>query len=203
MAEAVATKPPAPETAAPEATRFRRFTQAEYFQMAEVGILEPEDRTELIDGYIIEMTAQHAPHRVAVGKITQMFNLKLAERKYWVQPQSTLPLGDRDVPEPDVAILSGTPDDLLEGEPDEIPLIVEVADTSLEKDRTVKLAAYATHQIPEYWIVNLQARTLEVYRDPAEGEYRERRTFATGDTVTPLFDEACTIPVANVLPGSA
>lgn len=99
--------------------------------------------------------------------------------------------------------MSGTPDDLLEGEPEEIPLVVEVADTSLETDRTTKLACYAENEIPEYWIVNLQARTLEVYRDPAHGEYRERRTFNPGDTVAPRFDETLTVEVNALLPRSA
>ena len=171
--------------------------------MAESGILGTADHTELLHGYITEMTAQNAPHRAAVGKMSRMFNVSLAEKKYWGQTQSTLPLNDRNVPEPDVAVLPGTPDDLLEGEPDEIPLVIEVADTSLETDRTAKLACCAANEIPEYWIVNLQAHTLEVYRDPAHGEYCERRTFTPGDTVAPRFDQTLTIEVDELLPGSA
>lgn len=202
MAEPITAPRPTQETTASGAAHYRRFTQEEYFQMVEAGILDAEDHTELLHGYITEVTAQNAPHRAAVGKVSQTFNLKLAEKNYWAQIQSTLPLDDRNVPEPDVAVLSGAPDDLLDGEPDEIPLVVEVADTSLETDRTAKLACYAENEIPEYWIVNLQDRTLEVYRDPAHGEYRERRTFNPGDTVTPRFDEACTIEVNELLPHS-
>lgn len=171
--------------------------------MVDAGILGTEDRTELLHGYITEMTAQNAPHRAAVAKATDLFARKLRNTGFYPQIQSTLPLDDRNVPEPDVAVLSGTPDDLLEGEPDEIPLVVEVADTSLETDRTAKLACYAENEIPEYWIVNLQARTLEVYRDPAHGEYRERRTFTSGDAVAPRFDETITVGVDELLPRSA
>jgi Uma2 family endonuclease len=145
----VATRTPEsdPETT-PESVRPRRFTREEYFRMAETGVLGPEDRTELIDGHLVEMTAQNAPHRAAVGKVDSQFQQILQGRNYWVQTQATLPLDCRNVPEPDIAILSGAPDDLLDGEPDEIPLIVEVSDTTLTYDRTEKLACYASNDIP-------------------------------------------------------
>lgn len=168
--------------------------------MAETGVLGPEDRTELIDGYLVEMTAQNAPHRAAVGKVDSQFQRGLGEGDYWVQTQATLPLDCRNVPEPDIAILSGTPDDLLEGEPNEIPLIVEVADTTLAYDRNEKLACYASNDVPEYWIVNLQTHTLECYHDPAGDEYRERRTLVVGDTVAPRFDDTLELVVADLLP---
>lgn len=169
--------------------------------MSEEGILDPDERTELLDGYIVEMVAQNSPHRAAVIKANDWLVVALHNKPYVVQTQSTLPLDCRNVPEPDLAVLSGTADDLLDGEPDEIPLIVEVADTSLVKDRTEKLVCYASNGIPEYWIVNLQAGTLEVYREPADAEYRERRTFTPGDTVTLGFDETLSVEVGDVLPG--
>jgi len=170
--------------------------------MSDAGILGGDDRTELLDGCIVDMVARNTPHRAAVVKGTKTLVDLLRDVDYSVQVQSTLPLDGRNVPEPYFAILSGTGDDLLEGEPDEIPLIVEVADTTLAKDRTDKLACYASNGIPEYWIVNLQAGTLEVYRTPAEDEYRERRTFTPGDTVTLGFDETLTANVSDMLPGA-
>jgi Uma2 family endonuclease len=168
--------------------------------MVDAGILDEDDRTELLDGRIIEMTAQNAPHRAAVGKTSKAFQEALTDAGYWIQTQSTLPLDRRNVPEPDVAVLGGTPDDLLEGEPDEIPLIVEVADSSLEKDRTDKLRCYATNGIPEYWIVNLRSETIEVYREPAEEEYRRRETMTRGDAVVPLFDDTLSFAVEALIP---
>jgi len=169
------------ETAA-EPVRQRRFTREEYVRMAETGVLGPEDRTELIDGYLVERTAQNAPHRAAVEKVDSQFQQVLEKQDYWVQTQATLPLDCRNVPEPDIAILSGAPDDLIDGEPDEIPLIVEVADRTLTYDRTEKLVCYASNDIPEYWIVNLRSQTLESYHNPSGDEYRERRTLERGDT---------------------
>jgi Uma2 family endonuclease len=183
-----------------EPVQQRRFTREEYFRMAEAGVLGPEDRTELINGYLVEMAAQNAPHRATVGKVDSQFQQILEERDYWIQTQATLPLDCRNVPEPDIAILSGAPDDLLDGEPDEIPLIVEVADTTLTYDRTDKLVCYASNDIPEYWIANLQSHTLECYHDPADDEYRERRTLERGEAVAPRFDDTLELAVADLLP---
>ena len=199
MADVATRTPDSDIEAASEPVR-RRFTQDEYLRMVETGVLGPEDRTELINGHLVKRTAQNAPHRATVGKVDSQLQRILEERDYWVQTQGTLPLDCRNVPEPDIAILSGTPDDLLDEEPDEIPLIVEVADTTLAYDRTEKLACYASNEIPEYWIVNLQGRTLECYRDPAGDEYRERRTLERGETVAPRFDDPLEMAVANLLP---
>ena len=111
-----------------------------------------------------------------------------------------MPLDCRNVSEPDFAIFRGSGSDLLDGEPDEIPVIVEVADTTLTYDRTEKLVCYASNDIPEYWIVNLQAHTLECYHNPVDDEYRERRTLERGDTVAPQFDDTLELIVADLLP---
>jgi Uma2 family endonuclease len=200
MSSGATKSPPSEDTTAPTAVRPRRFTREEYFCMVDIGVLGPTDRTELVNGYLVEMTAQNAPHRASVAKIDRQFQKMLGDRAYWVQTQSTFPLDCRDVPEPDVAILGGTPDDLLDGEPDDIPLIIEVSDTTLAYDRTDKRACYASNDISEYWIVNLRNRTLECYRGPADDEYRERRTLDPADTVVPEFDDALSVRVEALLP---
>jgi Uma2 family endonuclease len=177
----------------------RRFTQEEYFAMAEAGVLGPDDSVELLSGQIVEMSPENSPHRVAIAKESAAFIRALQDRLYFVQTQSTLPLDERNVPEPDLAVLRGTPDDVLDEKP-EVALIVEVADTSLDQDRTVKQALYARNEIQEYWIVNLRERTVEVYSEPGTAEYRQRRTHSEGDTVTPIFEKAPTFDVASLLP---
>jgi Uma2 family endonuclease len=186
-----------------EPVRQRRFTKDEYFRMTETGVLGSEDRTELIDGYLVEMTAQNAPHRAVIVNGTKLFVDLLRDTDYSVQIQSTLPLDCRNVPEPDFAIFRGEGSDLLDGEPEDIPLIVEVADTTLTYDRTEKLVCYASNDIPEYWIVNLQNHTLECYHNPVGDEYRERRTLERGDTVAPRFDDGLEVALANFLPAPA
>ena len=200
MADVATRTPESGVDTASESVRQRRFTREEYFRMAETGVLGPEDHTELIDGYLVEMTAQNAPHRAVIVNGTKLFVDLLRDTDYSVQVQSTLPLDCRDVPEPDFAIFRGGGSDLLDGEPEEIPLIVEVADTTLTYDRTEKLVCYASNDIPEYWIVNLQAQTLECYHNPADDEYRERRTLERDDSVAPRFDDTLELTVADLLP---
>ena len=167
--------------------------------MADAGVLEPDDSVELIDGRIVEMSPENSPHRVAIAKGSEVFIRALQDLPYFVQTQSTLPLDEVNVPEPDLAVLRGVPDDVLDSEP-EVVLVVEVADTSLTQDRAVKQPLYARNRIPEYWIVNLRERTVEVYWEPGESEYRQRRTRSETETATPRFEETLSLDVELLLP---
>lgn len=178
MAEASVAAPQSDTT-----TRPRQFTRDEYLRMAEVGILTEDDPVELIHGQIVEMSPENTPHRAAIIKLNRVFVEALDADRYAVQPQSTLPLDEHNVPEPDLAVLRGTPNELMDGELP-VVLVVEVADTSLERDRTVKQRLYAQADVPAYWIVNLTARDLEVYSDPGGERYREHSTRSEAETVT-------------------
>ncbi|MFB6273437.1 MAG: Uma2 family endonuclease [Salinibacter sp.] len=195
-----------PETATPPrsirsapASTPHQFTREEYFAMADAGILAPDDSVELIDGQIVEMSPENSPHRAAIMKASRAFVLALEGKGYALQTQSTLPLDERNVPEPDLAVLRGTPDDVLEEEP-AVVLVVEVADTSLEQDRTVKQTLYAQNDVPEYWVVNLRDRTVEVYWEPGPSEYRQRRTRSKEEPATPRFEDAPSFEVESLLP---
>lgn len=168
--------------------------------MLEAGVLGEDESIELLSGHVTCMSPQNTPHRAATILVTTWLTRALDVDRYLVQSQSTLPLNDQDVPEPDVAVLEGTVDALVGGREVGIPLVIEVADTSLVRDRTLKHSIYAANSIPEYWIVNLANRTLEVYRDPSGDEYRERRTLDPTDVVTPQFDASLSVPVADLLP---
>ena len=170
--------------------------------MADAGIFGEDDSIELIDGQVVEMSPENTPHRVAIAKSQEVFVRALEGRPYFLQSQSTLPLDEWNVPEPDLAVLRGRPDDVLQREP-EVVLVAEVADTSLERDRSVKQALYAEQGIPEYWILNLRSRTLEVYWEPGEGEYRQRRTRSEDDTVTPQFEEGPSFDVEALPPAES
>lgn len=163
-----AATPPRPTRSAPASLQ-HQFTREEYFAMADAGILAPDDSVELINGHVVEMSPENSPHRVAMMKASRAFTLALEGKNYALQSQSTLPVDEVNVPEPDLAVLRGAPDDVLDREP-AVVLVVEVADTSLDQDRTVKQALYAQNDIPEYWIVNLRERTVEVYWDSGESE---------------------------------
>lgn len=187
------------DTAAREGIRPRRFTHDEYMRMGEVGILTEDDPVELIHGQILEMSPENSPHRICIAKANRLFVEALSGTDCFVQPQSTLPLDEHNVPEPDLAVLRGTPDALMEGE---LPVVlaVEVADSSLERDRTVKQALYAQAGIPAYWIVNLRARTVEVYTEPDEERYRERSTRAEDGSLRLPDGKGGPVAVRDLLP---
>lgn len=179
----------------------RRFTVDEYLQMTESGILTEDDAVELIHGQIVELSPENTPHRATIMKVTRVLVESLDADTYAVQTPSTLPLDDRNAPEPDLAVLRGTPDDLMQGELP-VALVIEVADTSLERDRTVKQRLYAQAGIPAYWIVNLAARELEMFSDPRGERYRERTTRPEPAAVNVPVTPPVSVEVQDLLPTS-
>ena len=110
-----------------------------------------------------------------------------------------LALGRASEPEPDIAVVRGSPRDFMDAHPTAALLVVEVADSSAAFDRTRKQALYAQHEIKEYWLVDLGAEHLEVYRHPAESQYEEKTTLHRGETVTPP-EGTKSIAVTDLLP---
>jgi Uma2 family endonuclease len=117
-----------------------------------------------------------------------------------VRAQLPLAVDDRSEPEPDIAVVVGSPRDYRDSHPKTALLVVEVADSSVEFDRTRKLAMYARNGIEEYWILNLEARALEVYRQPCGSKYRDRRILDNSRQITPLHATGRPVPVSNLLP---
>jgi len=155
----------------------RRFGVGEYHQMAEAGILSEDDRVELADGEIVEMTPIGWRHVRAVTILTQL--LAGALPGYYASVQNPVVLGEYDECQPDLALVRA---EALEGalpEASDLALVVEVAETSLSYDREVKIPLYARTGVPEAWVVDLAAGAIEVYASPgSSGRYANRRTFA-------------------------
>ena len=153
------------------ATR-RRFTRAEYYRMAEVGILGEDDRVELIKGEIVQMSPVGDRHVAFVINLGRQLTLRLAERAF-ISVQNPVVLTADTEPQPDLAVLR--PRAYKERKPhaEDVLLLIEAADTSLAYDRTTKLRLYARAGIPEYWIVDCAAESVEVYRDPSRESYRD------------------------------
>ena len=163
----------------------RRFTVEEYCAMAEVGILAEEERVELIDGEIIVMPPIGEPHEDGTTRLSSGLIYRLYGRA-WVRVQNSVRLDDYGLPEPDIAVVRLRDDYHRErARPADVLLLIEVADTSLEYDRRVKLARYAAAGIPEVWIVNLRAREVEAYDNPVDGAYRNRRVVAADGRISP------------------
>ncbi len=147
------------------AVQLRRWTRQEYHQLAESGVLRPDERVELIEGEIVEMPPQLSPHATGVCLAEDALRAAFGPG-FVVRAQLPLALGEYSEPEPDVAVVVGGPRDYAKAHPTTAVLVVEVSDATLAFDRNVKASLYAAAGIPEYWIVNLVHRQLEVHCDP-------------------------------------
>lgn len=162
----------------------RLLTTEEYHKMAEVGILTHEDKVELIDGKILEMSPIGSRHAAYVNKINALL-IRLIPEEYIISIQNPIIAGPHSEPEPDIAVLQPK-EDLYEHQlpmSKEVLLVIEIADSSLEYDREVKQAVYAKAGIVEYWLVNLQDHQIEVYHGPFEDQYRYRELVGKNGTL--------------------
>lgn len=183
----------------PDTLTRHRFDVTAYHRMAETGILLPGERTELIDGEIIQMPPVGSPHIGAVIALTRLFS-QVVPREVMVSVQNPVRLGDQSEPEPDLALLRARPDGYRAPPPPsaaDVLLIIEVSDTSLRYDRETKLPLYAQHGVPEVWIVDLSAGSVEIHRRPVEGVYAEGTTRRRGETLEPL--PGFRVPVEDIL----
>ncbi len=184
-------------------SRTKRWTRAEYDQLVARGAFPPGARIQLLDGEILEMTPQSPDHALAVRAVEEALR-RVFTHGYDVRVQMPLGVGDDSEPEPDVAVVRGHFRD-FRTHPLTAELVVEVADSSLEFDRSRKAARYASAGIPEYWIVNLVDRRVEVLRDPAgapagEPGYQTQFAAGVGDTVAALLHPNHRIEVISLLP---
>lgn len=180
----------------------RRFTVEEYYWMARVGILGEDDRVELIDGEIVEMTPIGHRHAVCVKNLTRTF-YHLFDDVAVISVQDPVHLSDYSEPEPDLALVTPPADSYLSGHPRprDIILIVEVAHSSADPDRRVKVPLYARNGIPEFWLVDLEQETITIYQDPTPGGYRTARIVRRGEQLAPAAFPDRPIAVSDILPG--
>jgi Uma2 family endonuclease len=168
--------------------------------MAEVGILKPTDRVELIRGEIVTMSPMGRRHRAFVANLNRLLTLRLGERAE-VHTQLPIVLTDDTEPEPDLAVYRRrTTVPFKEREPyaEDAVMVIEVADTSLAYDRSTKLRLYAEASIPEYWIVDCATESIEVHRTPAAGGYRDAsRVVGAGSVSLQAFPDV-TLTLAEI-----
>jgi len=181
----------------------RRWSVAEYLQLTESGFLTADDKVELLAGWIVPRMTHNAPHDSAIQRLVRRLFQSLLD-DWDVRVQSAITTGDS-VPEPDVAVVPGPEGRFDQQRPTvgEVELVVEVSDTTLRQDR-MKREIYAAAEIPTYWIVNLQGRTIEVSSQPDReaGGYSVERTYGEQESVPVVIggNVICEIPVIRILP---
>ena len=179
----------------------RRFTVDEYYALAEAGILGPEERVELLDGEIIAMAPMHSPHAACITDFDELLRETLG-RRATVRVQCPVRLNSGYEPEPDLALLRRRADSYATGHPipDDVLLLIEVADSSVRTDRRRKIPIYAQHGIPEVWLADLTLRHVEVYDQPIAAGYARIRTIRIDGSLTPAAFPDVAIPVNAVMP---
>lgn len=173
----------------------RKLDVDDYYRMADAGILHEDDRVELLDGRIIEMVPIGQGHVASVNGLTQALVLACVNKAI-VSVQNPIRLDRLNEPQPDFAVLRLRPDFYATGDrpgPADVLLLVEVVDSSLRYDRTVKLPLYARAGIVEVWIVDLKRRVLHAHRRPTDGEYAEITTHHPGDPLAPAAAPGITV----------
>ena len=174
---------------APQATReTRKFTVDEYFRMVEAGILKPKERVELIEGEILVMPPMGSRHFGGVMRYTRIFASLVVAARAALLVQAPLPLDENSAPEPDVALLKYREDDYASGfpGPDDVLLVIEVADSSLNYDREVKAHIYGRAGIPETWVLNLPGDCIERFLGPGPDGYAQHTILRRGGKVAPV-----------------
>lgn len=174
----------------------RLLTRLEYEQLAAAGAFEDE-RVELIEGEIWQMSPIGPDHEESVDRLTEILIRRLADRAR-VRTQGSMAIGSRSVPQPDLLVLEHR--SYAKERPTTAFLAIEVANTSLRRDRGVKAALYAQAAIPEYWIVNLVDRLVEVRTQIVSGAYTRQASYRAGESITLVAFPDVSIAVADVLP---
>ncbi len=182
---------PAPAAATPMAApvkprETRKFTVAEYYRMAEAGILRPDERVELIEGELIVMPPIGPRHSGSVISSNRNFS-RLAGDRFVVLIQAPVHLDDNSEPEPDIALLRPRDGGYFQAHPvpADVLLVIEVADSTLAYDREVKVHLYGRAGIPEAWVLNLPEDCLERFAEPGPEGYARQGVCRRGERLAP------------------
>ena len=174
-----------------------RWTVADVERMLGSGLLDETDRVELIEGELIDMAPIGSRHANLVDVIAQLLVRRLPVG-YRVRVQNPIRLGELSEPQPDIAVARDRSYAAAHPEAADVLLLIEVADTTLEIDRDVKLPLYARHGIPECWLVDVAGRSLSIHREPAEGDYRRIHRPTLGETLRLLSADGPELRVTDL-----
>jgi Uma2 family endonuclease len=178
-----------------------RFSLEQYEEMIEHGILDSDDRVELLAGEIVEEMGEGSRHMSSVARLNRYFVTALGHRAILL-PHGPIALPPDSMPELDITLAVEREDFYSSRRPlaSDVLLLVEVSDSSLQKHRTLKLRIYAEAGISEYWIVNLVDNVIEVYAGPVDGRYASPRTLRPGETIAPAAFPDVAMRVSDIIP---
>jgi Uma2 family endonuclease len=171
-----------------------RLSVEQYHEMIRWEILTDDDAVELLEGWLVSKMPKNPPHRMAT-KLTRTALEQLIPDGWYVDSQEPITLSDSSEPEPDVVVIRGETRDYFDRHPtaSEIGLVIEISDSTLERDRTLKKLIYAKAGIPVYWIINLGEQCIEVYTQPAqqadEWTYLQEQVYSLADSIPIVFEE--------------
>ena len=166
-----------------------RFSVADYERMITAGILLDDTPVELLSGFVVKKMSRGLAHNLAVRVLTMRLARMLPAG--WTQgPATTAVMGDDSMPEPDFSVIRGEPGEFADRRAtgSDIPLVIEVSDSSIRRDQREKLAIYAASGVREYWIVNIPDRRVEVYTQPSGDTYAASAAYTAGQDVPVLLD---------------
>jgi Uma2 family endonuclease len=164
----------------------RRFTVEEYHRMGASGILTEDDRVDLIEGEVVEIAPIGSRHQACVDRLAELLSIRMVQRAA-ARVQGPIRLSEHSEPQPDLALLRRRADFYAASHPgpQDILLVMEVADTSADYDREVKLLLYGRSGIPEVWLIDLASESVDVSREPSAEGYRSSQTLRRGHTLSP------------------
>jgi Uma2 family endonuclease len=195
----ISTIPPMPPAIPP---MIYRFSVDEYERMIAARVLD-DPRVELINGILMRKMAKNPPHVLATKWLVRLLE-RLLPPGWHLSKEDLVRIPAFDEPEPDLAIVAGAPEDYRTRHPGpgDIALLVEVSETTLDRDRGDKLSAYAAGGIPVYWIVNLVDHRVEVYSNPSPSGYQMRQDFTPDQDIPVVVGgiERGRIAVSDILP---
>ena len=180
----------------------KRFSVDDYYRMADAGILGERDRVELIDGHVVTMSPIGPRHAACVDRALQTLFFSVG-RNAVIRPGNPVRLDRFNEPQPDLTLLRPAPDFYASAHPgpDDVLLVIEIADTSIRFDQTIKARLYAEWGLAEYWLADLKAQCLWVYSSPHEGTYRTVERGHRGESLAPRRLPGCVVPFDAFLIG--
>lgn len=170
-----------------------RLSVEQYHQMIENGILTDDDPVELLEGWLVTKMPKNPSYRLST-QLTREFLARLLPEGWYVEDQEPITILDSE-PEPDISIVRGQRRDYADHHPsaEDVALVIEVSDTTLQRDRTIKKQIYARANLVAYWIINIAEQQIEVYTLPSgdveHADYQHRMIYTPGDTIPLVLNE--------------